>query len=147
VAKPVIWNTVVASSTPVQTPVPTPLPIYTPSPTPGVYTPSVQPTEYPTGPTDIIAIITKWANYYGVSAAWMIEVATCESTLNPAAINYGYSAGGGNPTGLFQFLPSTFVKNAVDAGMSGANIWSADDSAHVAAFMFSIGQSDQWQCQ
>lgn len=105
----------------------------------------VQPPQASSG--DVQNLITKWASYYGVNTDWMLGVARCESGYNPSAVNHGYYAGGGNPTGLFQFLPETFTANAARAGLGNPNIWNADDSAHVAAYMFSIGQSGQWECK
>lgn len=96
---------------------------------------------------DIPATITRWANHYGVSADWLLRVATCESTLNPAAVNRGYYAGGGHPSGLFQFLPQTFYANAARAGIAGADLWSVEHQAQTAAYMFSIGQHVQWECR
>jgi len=95
---------------------------------------------------DVQGSIVKWANAYGVDPNWLLRVAKCESGFNPLAQNKGYYAGGGNPSGLFQFLPQTFSANAARAGIVG-DIWNADDSAHVAAYMFSIGQSGQWACK
>jgi hypothetical protein len=68
-------------------------------------------------------------------------VANCESGLRQSATNLGYTAGGGHPHGIFQFLPQTFYGNG------GVNYESPDDQARVAARMFSIGQSSQWQCK
>lgn len=91
--------------------------------------------------SDVINSIIKWANYYNVSSSWLLEVASCESSYNQSATNYGYYSGGGNPHGIFQFLPQTFYGNG------GKDYDSYDDQARVAAYMFSIGQSVQWECK
>jgi soluble lytic murein transglycosylase-like protein len=91
-------------------------------------------------PTDIQAIIIKWAGVYGVSTDTLLRVAKCESTFRPTASNGAY-------LGLFQFLPSTFNAYAPAAGVPLDAYWDADASAHVAAYMFSIGQGRQWECQ
>lgn len=91
--------------------------------------------------SDVIATITHWANVYGVDPAWLIRVASCESSFRQSATNYGYYAGGGNPHGIFQFLPQTFYGNG------GKDYESYDDQARVAAYMFSIGQWVQWECK
>jgi hypothetical protein len=92
-------------------------------------------------------IIVNWANHYGVDPNWMLRVARCESGLNPGAINHNYYAGGGNPSGVFQFLPQTFYANAQRAGIGSPDLWNVDQQAHTAAYMFSIGQSVQWACR
>jgi hypothetical protein len=100
------------------------------------------PSATPPAPSgDVTTSITKWAAYYGIDANWLLRVAQCESSLNQSATNYGYSAGGGNPHGIFQFLPQTFYGNG------GRDYDSFDDQARVAAYMFSIGQSGQWECR
>lgn len=85
-------------------------------------------------PTEIRAIITAAAQRYGVSAPWMIGIASCESGLNPAAVEpHGHF-------GLFQFLPSTFYGNG------GHDLWDPADQAAVAARMLAGGQAHQWAC-
>ena len=51
---------------------------------------------------EVIAIITKAANKYGVSADLMIRLAKCESGLNPRAVN-NKNKNGSIDRGLFQF--------------------------------------------
>ncbi|HET9015919.1 MAG TPA: SH3 domain-containing protein [Thermomicrobiaceae bacterium] len=86
----------------------------------------------------IVAIITAAATRYGQSSTDMLRVATCESSLNPAAVN---------PTsgtmGLFQFLPSTWASTPY-AGDSPTNAWA---SANAAAWMWSVGRRGAWACQ
>lgn len=96
---------------------------------------------------EVIATITYWANYYGIDPAWMLRVAKCESGYSVTALNRNYYAGGGNPTGIFQFLPQTFAANAARVGIANPNIWDYRQQAQVAAWMFKIGQSRQWQCK
>lgn len=98
--------------------------------------------------TDIEALIIQWANHYGVSADRLLRVAKCESGYNPTVVNRNYTArDGGNPTGLFQFLPSTFRRYQAKAGLSGLDIFNASDSARVAAFAFSVGGAGEWECK
>lgn len=85
----------------------------------------------------IAAAATRWHVAYD----WLLRVATCESGLNPAAYNSSSGA-----SGLFQFMPGTFALYATRIGETGS-IWSADASANVAAYMFSIGQAIQWACR
>lgn len=92
------------------------------------------------------SIITKWANYYNVDPGYMIRIATCESSLNHLSTNRNYYAGGGNPSGLYQFLPETFSRYSSQAGFTG-NVFNADDNAHAAAYAFSHGGAGEWECK
>ncbi|SDP33659.1 Transglycosylase SLT domain-containing protein [Arthrobacter sp. ok909] len=100
-------------------------------------------------PTDIQAIIIKWANVYGVSADTLLRVAKCESTFNPGAVNGNYWApDGSTPTGLFQFVRSTYIANAARIGLPAVDDrLNGERSAQVAAYMFSINQASQWECK
>ncbi len=93
-----------------------------------------------------IEAISYWSPVYGVSTERMIGLAMCESSLRPEAINPSYYAGGGNPSGIFQFLPGTFYANAARAGVANPDIWNVNQQAQVAAYMISIGQARQWAC-
>ena len=96
---------------------------------------------------DIKATITYCANHYGVSPSWLLRVANCESGYNPSASNRNYYAGGGHPSGVFQFLPRTFYANAARIGIPNPNLWDYRQQAQVAAWMFSIVQHVQWECK
>jgi len=95
---------------------------------------------------EVAATITYWANHYGVDPEWMLRVARCESGLSVSALNKNYYAGGGNPSGIFQFLPQTFYANAARVGIADPNLWDFRQQAQVAAWMFAHGQSKQWEC-
>ena len=132
------------------TPEPTPIPtvVYTaPAPTPVYVAPTTAPVPVSGSSDEVQATIVYWANHYGVDPNWMLGVAKCESGFSPAAINHGYYAGGGNPSGIFQFLPETFYGNAAKIGLVAANLWDYHHQAQVAAWMFSVGQSGQWECK
>jgi len=58
--------------------------------------------------SEIVNIIRTSAIKHGIDPDYLVEVARCESTLKPNSINYNYYAGGGHPTGLFQYLPETW---------------------------------------
>jgi len=77
---------------------------------------------------------------YGVSYAWLLRVATCESGLNPSASNPS------GAQGLFQFMSGTYATYAARSGVGGS-VWAAVTSARVAAYMFKNGMSDQWSCR
>jgi soluble lytic murein transglycosylase-like protein len=71
---------------------------------------------------------------YGVSGNRLLQVAKCESGLNPNAV------GAAGEIGLFQFKPSTFY------AYGGKDIHSVKDQANTAARMFAQGLSHHWTC-
>lgn len=95
---------------------------------------------------DIRGIITAAANKYGLSPSYMIRVATCESSLDPNKVNHSYYAGGGNPSGLYQFIPSTWVHYSHKAGYGGASVFNPVAAANVASYAFAHGHSGEWAC-
>lgn len=94
-------------------------------------------------------IIVAAANKHGLSASYMLQVAKCESTFNPNAVNTGYYAGGGHPTGLYQFLPETWNRIS-SRSPYGTQPWSQVTNgyinAHVTAWAFANGYSGEWEC-
>ena len=121
---------------------PTPAPTATPKPAPVrlITKPTVKirvaaPLGPVASPTSVIGIIEAAAARWGVSGAWMVSIARCESGLRPTAVNPS-----GPYMGLFQFLQSTFTHNG------GTNIWDAADQANITAKMLAHGQAWQWSC-
>lgn len=90
---------------------------------------------------DIQSIIVKWAGHYNTDAGQLLRVANCESHYNVNAYNPS------GATGLFQFMPGTFLGNARRVGLANPDIHNAEHQAQVAAYMFSIGQARQWVCK
>jgi hypothetical protein len=90
------------------------------------------------GGGDITSLIYDAAAAYGQPADDMLRVATCESGLDPNAIN-----GPGDTHGLFQFLPSTWASTPY-AGYSMYDPWA---NANAAAWMWSQGRRGEWVCQ
>lgn len=98
---------------------------------------------------DPIQALLYWAHSYKTDYNVLLTVCKAESgcrngETNPkpvCSVKYGCE----HATGLMQFLPSTFYANAPRAGLLHPNIWSIDDQARTAAFMFSIGQQKQWE--
>lgn len=84
--------------------------------------------------------IHKWAAHFGANEAQLLRVAQCESKFNLHAHNPS------GATGLFQFLPSTWRAWYPRAG-AGGDIYSANDQARTAAYMFSVGEAGQWSCK
>ena len=58
-----------------------------------------------------------------------------------------FIAGGGNPTGIFQYLPDTWREFSARAGLPGASIWDPEAQAHVTAWAFANGLSSHWECK
>lgn len=113
---------------PAATPDPTPAPVarhVAPLPPPGP----------PPAPGTIEAIIQAAATKWGVSYAWMLKIARCESGLNPRAYNPA-----GPYIGLFQFLPSTFKAHG------GTDIYDPVQQADITGFMLSHGGAGAWGC-
>ncbi|MGC4191739.1 MAG: SH3 domain-containing protein [Thermomicrobiales bacterium] len=116
----------------------------TPAPTDPV---TPEPTAAPSEPTspggpytedEIIQIIYDAADRYGQPREDMLRVATCESGLDPSAVNASSGA-----SGLFQFMPSTFASTPY----ADQDIFDAWASANAAGWMWSVGRRNEWECQ
>jgi uncharacterized protein YraI len=85
----------------------------------------------------IIDIIYAAADQYGQNRAAMLQVAQCESLLDPNAVNSSSGA-----SGLFQFLPGTFASTPY----ASYNILDPWANANAAAWMWSVGRRGEWVC-
>jgi 3D (Asp-Asp-Asp) domain-containing protein len=90
------------------------------------------------GGSDIVQIIYNAAAMYGQNGDDLLRVATCESGLNPYAVN-----GSSNASGLFQFLPSTWATTPY----AGQDIFDPVANAEAAAWMWANGRRGEWSCQ
>lgn len=88
----------------------------------------------------IVAIIDAAANEFGQDPAFMLRVATCESSLNQWAV------GAHGELGIFQFKQPTWTRNAAILGYGPGDIWDVHAQARVAAEMFRRQQHWQWTC-
>jgi len=117
------------------------------------------PTPIPTTPTPkpvaVQAVSTKstvqnrivyWANYYGLNAQHMLDIAKCESGFNPAAVNTTLVEGV-HATGLYQHLPTYWPGRVAKYSVTGTSIWDYETQAQVTAAMFADGQSNLWECR
>lgn len=95
---------------------------------------------------DIEGIVRQAARKYGLNEDHFVQVARCESGLTPSSINHNYYAGGGNPSGLFQFLPETWNRMSSQSGIGG-NVFDAVANANVAAWAWANGHSGEWECR
>lgn len=96
--------------------------------------------------SDVVSIITKAAVKHGIDPARALRIANCESTLNPRAQNTGYYAGGGHPTGLFQYLPETWNRIGSRSPYGVGDIYSAQDQANVTMWAWANGYASEWEC-
>ncbi len=73
------------------------------------------------------------------------KVATCESTMNPQAVNYNDGGIGKHSIGILQFQESTFNSYSKKMGEE-LDYHSSYDQVKVADYMVSQGQLRQWSC-
>lgn len=109
---------------------PTPTPTPTETPTPEAPEPVTEPVAAPAG--SVSEILYAAAAEFGIDGAYLVSVASCESGLNPGAVNpAGYH-------GLFQFAESTW------AAYGYGSIYDPTAQARTAARMLAAGMAGQW---
>lgn len=95
------------------------------------------------------SIIRRESASRGLSGDYMVRVAMCESTMNPTAQNTGYTAGGGHPTGLYQYLPETWNRIS-SRSPYGTQPWGSvtngELNAMITVWAFANGYSGEWAC-
>ncbi len=84
---------------------------------------------------------------YGVDANRMMRIMQCESNGNARALNSGYYAGGGHPTGLFQYLPSTWRNATSRFGSGSENIYDGEAQVRITAAKMSEDGFGEWACR
>lgn len=109
-----------------------------PEPTEVPAPPAEEPAPAPSDETGIVGIINNAADEYGQSREDMLRVATCESNLDPNAVNPS-----SNASGLFQFLPSTFATTPY----ADEDIFDPVANARAAGWMWANGRRNEWVCQ
>jgi Transglycosylase SLT domain len=81
---------------------------------------------------------------FGIPYRILLQIASCESGLNPHATRPGYY-------GLFQFAPQTFKGGAQqlrrETGIRAKTFWNPLDSAYVAGYLFAVGKAPRWSCE
>jgi hypothetical protein len=116
---------------------PTPVPVSTPQPQ----------------ATPVEQIIVTAAATHGMSALTMLRIARCESTNNPAAINYNYTAidsagvSHGHPMGLFQHVEGYWPARAAKYGYPGVSVFDPAANANVTAAMMANEGTSAWECK
>lgn len=110
-------------------PTPTPTPTETPTPE-AAAEPVAEPVAAPAG--SVTEILYAAAAEFGLDGAYLVSVASCESGLNPGAVNpAGYH-------GLFQFAESTW------ASYGYGSIYDPAAQARTAARMLAAGMASHW---
>jgi hypothetical protein len=90
-------------------------------------------------PTSIQGVITAaFAPLGDAAVGWAIQIAFCESTDNPNAVNASSDA-----QGLFQFLPSTWRGTPYAA----SSPFDPIANAQAAAWLLQKYGPSQWECQ
>ena len=113
---------------------PTPTPTPTETPTPEAPEPAPEPVAEPVAAPagSVTEILYAAAAEFGIDGSYLVSVASCESGLNPGAVNpAGYH-------GLFQFAESTW------ASYGYGSIYDATAQARTAARMLAAGMAGHW---
>jgi uncharacterized protein YabE (DUF348 family) len=79
---------------------------------------------------------------YGVDPNMMLRIMNCESHGNASSIS-SFVVNGEHPTGLFQFLPSTWTSN----GGTSNNILDGSVQVQIAAKKMASEGTKAWQCK
>lgn len=96
---------------------------------------------------NIEQIIIEAANRYGIDPGYAIQIAVCESTLNPNAVNYNYAEiAGHHPSGLYQHLTNYWPARAAKYGYEGASVFDPVANANVTMAMWRDGSKGLWEC-
>lgn len=128
--------TLIPSQTPTLVPTPTESP--TPSPTKEP-TPTPLPTPSPIPPSEINALIDRFAGQYAVDPNVLRHIAICESGFKPSAANGPY-------IGLFQFAKTTWknLRREFGENIDDGLRFSAEESVQTAAYALSKGKKGLW---
>lgn len=95
---------------------------------------------------NIEQMVREQAIAHGLDPNYMVQVAMCESGLGRDLVNEGYYAGGGNPTGIFQFLPETWTRISGRSPYGIGNILNHAQNIKVASWAFANGYAGEWEC-
>lgn len=96
-------------------------------------------------PAEIQALIVSYATQYGVSANYLLSVASCESSYNPQAYN-PLDSDGLPAHGLYQYKLGTWYYFGKLSGLPHDNIWDAEQQIALTAWAFSTGKARHWGC-
>lgn len=90
-------------------------------------------------------IVRQAARKHGVDENYAVQIAMCESTMNPNAVNTSYYENG-NPSGLYQHISGYWPARAAKYGYAGASVFNAEANANVTMAMWRDGQKGLWEC-
>ena len=108
-----------------------------------------QPTVAQTAPEQatgsVEQIVRQAARKYGIDENYAVQIAMCESTMNPNAVNTSYYENG-NPSGLYQHISGYWPARAAKYGYAGASVFDPVANANVTMAMWKDGQKGLWEC-
>lgn len=96
--------------------------------------------------SEIEAFIREQAPLHGLDVERMVRIGRCESGFITNNINYSYYAGGGHPTGVYQYLPETWSRISGRSGLGG-DVFDGKQNVLVTMWAFQNGYSGEWACK
>lgn len=84
---------------------------------------------------------------HGLDPQRMLRIAYCESKFSPTAVNKDYYAGGGNPSGIYQYLPETWKRIGGRSGYEATDVFNWQQNVRVTMWAFANGYSGEWACK
>lgn len=102
-------------------------------------------------PEVIQRMIREAAPKHGLSVERMLRIAKCESTFNPNAVNKNYYAGGGHPSGVYQYLPETWNRiggrSPYGVGAGPDSRFDPQHNINVTMWAYANGYAGEWECK
>ena len=89
---------------------------------------------------EVASAIHQAASEYGVSEAWMLRIARCESRYLPWVTSRG------GHMGLYQYAPQTWRTFSRWAGYADASPYDPWSAAMVTAYALARGYGHHWAC-
>jgi soluble lytic murein transglycosylase-like protein len=96
---------------------------------------------------EIQQYIVEQATAHGLDPQRMLRIAKCESGFNPGSVNYNYYAGGGNPSGIYQYLPETWRRIGGRSGYEATDVFNWQQNVRVTMWAFANGYAGEWACK
>lgn len=96
---------------------------------------------------DIQQYIHDQAVAVGLDPSRMLRIAKCESGFDPNAVNHNYYAGGGNPSGIYQYLPETWNRISSRSGLGVGSVFDWQLNVRVTMWAYVNGYAGEWACK